>query len=108
MIVIAKTLHQIIEKFISGKKFTLHINNRYLLAGVMEQFSEEKRPLIYSLLDKYYKISHEQFIKEIEELLGTESKKILDFVACKLDDLTSYKLENENFKRGVKELEEVF
>lgn len=108
MIVIAKTLHQIIEKFISGKKFTLHINNRYLLAGVMEQFPEEKRPLIYSLLDKYYKISNEQFIKEVEELLGKESKKILDFVTCKLEDLTSYKLENENFKRGVAELQEVF
>lgn len=108
MIVIAKTLHQIIEKFITGKTFTLHINNRYLLAGVMEQFSETKRPEIYSLLDKYYKITHEQFIKEVENLLGKESKKLLNFVNCKLEDLSSYWLENDNFKRGVKELQEVF
>ncbi|MDD3262947.1 MAG: ATP phosphoribosyltransferase regulatory subunit [Candidatus Absconditabacteria bacterium] len=108
MIVIAKTLHKIIEKFISGKSFTLHINNRYLLAGVVEQFSEEKRPLVYSLLDKYYKITNEQFIKEAEELLDKDSKKLLDFVVCKLEDLGSYGLDNDNFKRGVVELQEVF
>lgn len=108
MIVIAKTLHQIIEKFITGKTFTLHINNRYLLAGVMEQFPEDKRPEIYSLLDKYYKITHEQFTKEVENLLGKDSKKLLDFVKCTLENLDSYWLENSNFKRGVQELQEVF
>lgn len=108
MIVIAKTLWQIIDKFLTGKIFTLHINNRYLLAWIVEQFPEDKRPLIYSLLDKYYKINNEQFIKEVEELLGKDSKKLLDFVNCKLDDLWSYWLENDNFKRGVQELQEVF
>lgn len=108
MVVIAKTLHQIIEKFIPGKTFTIHINNRYLLAGVMEQFPEAKRPEIYSLLDKYYKITDEQFTKEVENLLGKDSKKLLDFVNCTLEDLNTYWLENDNFKRGVQELQEVF
>jgi len=90
MVVIAKTLHQIIEKFIPGKTFTIHINNRYLLAGVMEQFPEAKRPEIYSLLDKYYKITDEQFTKEVENLLEKDSKKLLDFVNCTLEDLNTY------------------
>jgi hypothetical protein len=56
----------------------------------MEQFSEVQRPEIYSLLDKYYKITPEQFTKEVEILLGKESKKLLDFVSCTLEDLSSY------------------
>ncbi len=108
MIVIAKTLHQIVEQFLKWQTFTLHINNRYLLAWVMEQFDEEKRPMIYSLLDKYYKINNEQFVKEVETLLWKDNKKLLDFVTCNIENLSSYWLENDNFKRGVKELQEVF
>jgi len=108
MIVIAKTLNKIVNKFLSNQKFTIHINNRYLLAWIMEQFPESKRAGTYSLLDKYYKISNDQFVKEIEELLGKDSTKLLDFVNCKLENLWSYWLENENFKKGVTELQEVF
>jgi len=32
LVVIAKTLQQIIAKYINNKAFTIHVNNRYLLA----------------------------------------------------------------------------
>lgn len=108
MIVIAKALDKIINKFLPSQTFTIHVNNRYLLAWVMEQFPEWKRSEIYSLLDKYYKISKEQFIKEVENLLDKDSDKLLNFVNLSIENLQSYWLENDNFKRGVAELQEVF
>lgn len=108
MIVISKTLDKILQKFLPEKTFTLHINNRYLLAGVIEQFPEEKRLELYGLLDRYYKITHEQFVEDVKSILGSESKKLLDFVSCSIENIKEYPLENENFKRGLIEVEEVF
>lgn len=108
MIIISKTLDKILQKFLPNKKFTLHINNRYLLAGVMEQFPEEKRTELYWLLDRYYKITHEQFVQEVESTLWKDAKKLLDFVSCTVETIRDYPLENENFKRGLVEIAEIF
>jgi hypothetical protein len=56
LVVIAKTLHEIIAKFLKNKPFTLHVNNRYLLAGFFSQFDEKVVPQLYNLLDKFYKM----------------------------------------------------
>jgi hypothetical protein len=56
LVVIAKTLHEIIAKFLNNKPFSVHVNNRYLLAGFFSQFDEKVVPQLYNLLDKFYKM----------------------------------------------------
>ena len=69
LVVIAKTLNEIIAKFLDKKPFSVRVNNRYLLAGFFSQFDEKLVPQLYNLLDKYYKIGLDVFTKELKELL---------------------------------------
>ncbi|MCX6824248.1 MAG: histidine--tRNA ligase [candidate division SR1 bacterium] len=108
LVVIAKTLHEIVAKFLSNKPFTLHVNNRYLLAGFFSQFEEKVVPQLYNLLDKYYKMGFEIFQKELAELVSpAEVKKIISFVQCNFDRLDPNLVDNDNYRRGYQELQEV-
>ena len=49
LVVMAKTLYEIVAKFLANKPFTLHINNRYLLAGFFSQFAEKRSLVIKSI-----------------------------------------------------------
>jgi len=65
--VILKTLEEIKDKFLPGKKISMHINNRYLLSGFFQQFAIDTK-LLYSLFDKYYKIGQAKFEEELGKL----------------------------------------
>jgi len=108
LLVIAKTLKQIIAKYINNKPFTLHVNNRYLLAGVTAQFPAEKREEIYGLLDRFYKITPEKFAEEMNVLLGKDTKKMLEFTSYSLEKLPKDLVDNDEYRRGYTELQEVF
>jgi histidyl-tRNA synthetase len=108
LVVIAKTLHEIIQKFLNNKPFSLHVNNRYLLAGFFSQFDEKVVPQLYNLLDKYYKIWFEIFQKEIAELVSpTETQKIMDFIQCDFERLDPNLVDNDLYRRGYAELQQV-
>lgn len=109
LVVIAKTLREIVAKFLNNKPFSIHVNNRYLLAGFFSQFDEKVVPQLYSLLDKYYKIGADTFAKELELLVSSdEAKKILDFVQTDFQKLSPDLVDNDLYRRGHTELKEVF
>jgi histidyl-tRNA synthetase len=109
LVVIAKTLHEIIAKFLNNKPFSLHVNNRYLLAGFFSQFDEKVVPQLYSILDKYYKIPFDVFQKELAELVSPdEVKKIITFVQSNFEKLDPHLVDNDLYRRWYQELQEVF
>lgn len=109
LVVIAKTLREIIAKFLNNKPFSVRVNNRYLLAGFFSQFDEKVVPQLYSLFDKYYKIWFEMFQKELAQLVSSsDAKKILSFVQCNFDRLDPNLVDNDNYRRWYQELQEVF
>lgn len=109
LVVIAKTLDEIIAKFLDKKPFSVHVNNRYLLAGFFSQFDEKLVPQLYNLLDKYYKIGLEVFTKELKELLSdTDAQKVLDFIQTGFDRLDPNLVDNDLYRRWYAELQEVF
>lgn len=108
LVVIARTLHDIVGKFLNYKPFTLRVNNRYLLAGFFSQFDEKVVPQLYNLLDKYYKIWSEVFQKELNELVSaSDAKKILAFIQSNFERLDPNLIDNEIYRRGYAELKEV-
>jgi len=108
LVVIAKTLHEIVAKFLWNKPFTLHMNNRYLLAWFFAQFDEKVVPQLYNLLDKYYKISFETFKEALAELVSvSEVEKIVAFVQCNFDRLDPNLVDNDLYRRWYAELKEV-
>ena len=108
LVVIAKTLHEIVAKFLWNKPFTLHINNRYLLAWFFAQFDEKVVPQLYNLLDKYYKISFDAFKEALAELVSaSEVEKIVAFVQCNFDRLDANLADNDLYRRWYAELKEV-
>jgi histidyl-tRNA synthetase len=108
LVVISETLWQIVDRFFGKKDFTLHINNRYLLWGFFSQFDESKRPQLYNLLDKYYKIWAEEFAKQLEDLLSpTEVKKVIDFTKSDFKHLSLGLVDNAEYRRWFQELQEV-
>ncbi len=109
LVVIAKTLHEIIAKFLDKKPFSVHVNNRYLLAWFFSQFDEKIVPQLYNLLDKYYKIGLDIFTKELKALLSdTDAQKVLDFMQTGFDRLDPNLVDNDLYRRGYAELQDVF
>ncbi|MCX6823011.1 MAG: ATP phosphoribosyltransferase regulatory subunit [candidate division SR1 bacterium] len=108
LFVLLKTLEEIKTTFLPKRKISMHINNRYLLSGFLEQFAVDPK-LIYSLFDRYYKIGQEKFIEELAMIgLSTvEQKKIIAFTTTKLADLTESSASSEKFVKGLTELKEV-
>lgn len=108
LVVIAKTLYEIVAKFLANKPFSLHINNRYLLAWFFSQFDEKIVPQLYNLLDKYYKMWFEIFQKELAELVSSsEVTKIISFVKSDFASLDPNLVDNDLYRKWYQELQEV-
>ena len=108
LIVIARTLHEIIAKFLDNKPYTLHINNRYLLAGFFSQFDAAIVPQLYNLLDKYYKIGIDTFTKQLKEIISdADAQKMLDFIQTSFDRLDPNLVDDDMYRRWYQELQEV-
>ena len=96
--------------------FTISINNRKVLNGLFEALDQKDNSVeILRIIDKIDKIGKENVIKEIAEL-GVEQSKIdviMNFISITgsieetIQKLRDLNIENDLFKTGVNELEEV-
>ncbi len=108
VVVIAKTLTEISARFLNNKPISLRTNNRYLLAWFFSQFDQKIVPQLYSLLDRFYKISLDVFEKELKELVDDkEAKKIMAFVHSSFSDLSLDLVDNDMYRRWYAELKEM-
>ena len=108
LVVIAKTLTEISARFLNNKPVSLRTNNRYLLAWFFSQFDEKVVPQLYSLLDRFYKISLDVFEKELGQLVdATEAKKIMGFVQSTFSNLSPDLADNDMYRRWYAELKEM-
>lgn len=101
-------------KSIGLNGYKLHISNRKILSGFFEELQIEKVQEVMILIDKYDKISREEFLKELKELVEAEnSEKINYIMSIKgsndeiISELKAFKLNNEIFNNGIREVEEV-
>lgn len=98
-------------------KFTINISNRKILLGFLQYLGLEGISTdLLRIVDKFEKIGKENFVKNLSEDLKISEKnisKILSFIEIsgsneeQIEKLKTLQIENENFKNGVFELEEV-
>ena len=96
--------------------FTIRINNRKILTGFFESLNANELSVeILRIIDKLEKIGLDEVIKLLVEV-GLEEEyvsKIVKFISIegatdeKIDSLKSLEIDNELFKTGLKELEDV-
>lgn len=108
-------IYQIFTKLNLGD-FTIRINNRKLLNGLFESLSLKKQASeILRIIDKIDKIGEEAVQEELEKI-GVQKEKIttiLQFISLRngidstIQTLKEMKIQNEIFKQGLQELEEV-
>lgn len=97
--------------------FVIKINNRKILKGFFEYLELENLTTeILRIIDKYEKIGKENFVLTLEKDLNLSSEKInliLDFITTsgnskqKIEKLKSLNIQNQTYKIGVEELEQV-
>ncbi len=96
--------------------FTIKINNRKILNGLYESIGQKGNSVeIMRIIDKIEKIGEEKVKSELRELQLTDEsiKQIIDFIKIdgttdeKLQKLKTLGIENEVYKNGIEELEQV-
>ena len=96
--------------------FTIKINNRKILNGLYEIIGQKENSVeIMRIIDKIEKIGEEKVKSELRELQLTDEsiKQIIDFIKIdgttdeKLQKLKTLGIENEVYKNGIEELEQV-
>lgn len=97
-------------------KFTIKVNNRMILSGLMVHLNAESLATdIIRVIDKIEKISHNEFLSELRQLgLGdSQINDVVHFVQIKgstdlvLEELRAMNIKNEIFIRGLTDLETV-
>ena len=103
-------------KIVNINDFTIKINNRKILSGFLEELNiQDKTVDIMRIIDKIDKITAEEFIQELNDILNNNeiSNKILNFIKMKennqeiISKLKSLNIQNTLFNQGVIELEEL-
>ena len=105
-----------IFKNLGFNDFTIRVNNRKILNGLFESLGQKEKSVdVLRIIDKIDKIGKEAVIEELSKLGVSEIaiNKIIDFIEIdgtsneKIQKLKELQIENENFEKGVKELEYV-
>lgn len=114
---IATLIHTTISKLIGSTEFTIRVNNRMVLNGLMSQLQiEDKTTGVLRIIDKIYKQPKEKIIQELQEKLALSTEQIdslLSFIELKgsneeiLENLKVRFKENELALKGVLNLEEM-
>jgi histidyl-tRNA synthetase len=96
--------------------FTIRINNRKLISGLLESFQKEiNKNSILQIIDKIEKASKDEIEKNLLEI-GLEKKSInqlINFIGIKgdnnevIESLNKTKIQNQLFKEGVSDLTKV-
>lgn len=108
-------IYNIFKKLDFGE-FVINLNNRKIVSGLLSELKlEDRKEEIMRLIDKLDKIGQEKMIEELQ-LLGVgklQLKALLDFmsirgnIASQIQSLNSLKINNEQYRIGVSELQEV-
>ena len=110
-------LPSVIYKIFKGlgfDDFTICINNRKILNGLFESIGQEENSVeILRIIDKIDKIGKEKVIELLEEINISKAsiESIIDFILIdgtseeKINKLKSMNITNEQFVKGVEELE---
>lgn len=103
-------------KIVNINDFTIKINNRKILSGFLEELNIQDKTIdIMRIIDKIDKITAEEFIQELNDILNNNeiANKILNFIKMKennqeiVNKLKSLNIQNTLFNQGVIELEEL-
>ncbi|MDY4077795.1 MAG: histidine--tRNA ligase [Clostridium sp.] len=101
-------------KSIGLGKFKIQMSNRKILKGILQELNVENDVEVMILIDKYDKIGKEKFTEDLIELVGEEKSnfinKVMEFSGDNesiIAELKALTIENELYKKGVDELEEV-
>lgn len=101
-------------KSIGLGKFKIQMSNRKILKGTLQELNVENDVEVMILIDKYDKIGKEKFTEDLIELVGEEKSnfinKVMEFSGDNesiIAELKALTIENELYKKGVAELEEV-
>lgn len=111
---IVSVINSVFKKLDFGA-FTIMINNRKVLNGFFESVGVADKTEVMRIIDKIDKIGRENVAEELIKtgLSETNVEKILDFITIEgsaaevVEKLKSLTMDNEEFKTGVTELEEV-
>ena len=105
-----------IFKELGFNNFTICLNNRKILNGLFDSLGEKDIAIdILRIIDKIDKIGKDAVKKELLNLniKETDIEKIMNFISIegtsdeKIEQLKNLGIENETYKKGVEELEEV-
>lgn len=101
-------------KSIGLGKFKIQMSNRKILKGIHQELNVENDVEVMILIDKYDKIGKEKFTEDLIELVGEDKSnfinKVMEFSGDNesiIAELKALTIENELYKKGVAELEEV-
>lgn len=101
-------------KSIGIGKFKIQMSNRKILKGILQELNVENDVEVMILIDKYDKIGKEKFTEDLIEIVGEEKSnfinKVMEFSGDNetiIAELKALTIENELYKKGVDELEEV-
>ncbi len=101
-------------KSIGLGKFKIQMSNRKILKGILQELNVENDVEVMILIDKYDKIGKEKFTEDLIEIVGEEKSnfinKVMEFSGDNesiIAELKALTIENELYKKGVAELEEV-
>ena len=101
-------------KSIGLGKFKIQMSNRKILKGILQELNVENDVEVMILIDKYDKIGKEKFTEDLIQLVGEEKSnfinKVMEFSGDNesiISELKALTIENELYKKGVAELEEV-
>lgn len=101
-------------KSIGLGKFKIQMSNRKILKGILQELNIENDIEVMILIDKYDKIGKEKFTEDLINLVGEEKSnfinKVMEFSGDNesiISNLKALNIENELYKKGVDEFEEV-
>jgi histidyl-tRNA synthetase len=101
-------------KAIGLKDYKFQISNRKILSSILAEIGVTEVTEVMILIDKYDKIGKEEFEKSLKDLVGEEKSSFINNVMNIagsnneiLEKLKNLSIENEKFKTGVDELENV-
>lgn len=94
--------------------YKLQISNRKILSGFLTALGIENMQEVMTLIDKYEKITREEFLSELEKLVGEENSKAINNIMGIqgsndeiISQLKALNVNSEVFDKGVEEIEEV-
>lgn len=104
--VLYNTLKKMFVDFDIPNGLVVQMNNRKLFDVLFEsiQVTDWKRADIMRLIDDYYKMDKDEFVRILEEISGEKHKKILEILSCGVDGVYGEGIDDEKIKEVFAEI----